>query len=341
MRWLVLFALLSSSGCFKARYLTQAARGQAELLLSARSISTVVDDKTVDARVRALLREVPRIKEFGKRHGLKPTGNYETYVQLHRPAVSWVVSACEPLRFEPMHWSFPVVGSVPYLGFFDPMDAAAYGRSLKSQGYDVDVRAVEAYSTLGWFKDPVLSSMIPPGDTTLAELANVILHESTHATAYVSGQGNFNESLASFVADTLTPLFLVERQGPDSKELAVWRDVETRYKARIEQLHETYLALDTVYQSRLSDDEKRAEKKRILDRARTGLRFRRELNNATLMGYRTYSATSDGFRILLESCERQMPRFLAKMRALSPSSFGVDQRDELDALLLLLAHQGC
>jgi len=336
----VLLVLFTSS-CFQARYLTQAARGQAELLAGARSIDSVVTDRAVDPRVRALLGQVATIKAFGKRHGLRPTGNYESYVQLRRPSVSWVVSACEPLGFEAKHWSFPIVGSVPYLGFFDPLDAAAYARSLEADGLDVDVRPVEAYSTLGWFKDPVLSSMIPPGETTLADLANVILHESTHASVYVPDQGFFNESLASFVADVLTPLFLKEREGPGSRSLAAWEARAVRGGVRVEQLHRTYAALERLYQSPLPDTQKRAEKKRILAAARAQLGWRRKLNNATLMQFKTYAAASSGFRAVYDSCAQDMPAFLRKMAALSGAVFGSAQRDELDTLLMLLVHQGC
>src|SRR5206468_11910645 len=131
------------------------------------------------------------------------------------------VSACEKLRFQSKVWNFPFVGSFPYLGWFDLEDGRSFARELKAEDngkWDVDLRGAAAYSTLGWFRDPVVSSMIPEGKEALGELVDVVLHESTHATYYISGQAFFNESIASFVADKLTPFYLDAKLGKGSEE---------------------------------------------------------------------------------------------------------------------------
>jgi len=205
-RLLLLVILVAGSGCFTTRYLLQAAGGQYELVHVARPLSVVKDDPGVPLRIRALLAKVPAIKRYGQLNGLTPTGNYERYADLKRPAAVWVVQGCKSLAFEPSRWEFPIVGTVPYLGFFDEKGARAFAAELSAAEpeLDVTVRTAAAYSTLGWFRDPVLSTMIPEGPEAFGELANVILHESVHATVYVKNQSAFDESLACFIADELT-----------------------------------------------------------------------------------------------------------------------------------------
>ncbi len=197
-------SVLLLSGCTTGRYLAQAGCGQIDLMLRARDLDRAVADPHVPARIRGLLAQVGAIKKFGERHSLRPTGNYHRYVELDRPVVVWVVQASDPLRFHSKTWWFPIVGRVPYLGWFERDAAYDFARELREEGLDVDVGGAEAYSTLGWFDDPVLSTMISDGDEAIGELADVVLHESVHATLYVDGQTRFNESLAEFTSDRLT-----------------------------------------------------------------------------------------------------------------------------------------
>src|SRR3972149_972032 len=196
---------LASAGCFSARYVAQATSGEFRILHAARPIPEAVADPRVPARIGRLLLSVRTIKAYARARGLRPTGNYESYADLRRSAAVWVVQGCAPLAFDVKRWRFPIVGTIPYLGFFDEGAARRYAGALaRQEGLDVDVRVASAFSTLGWFHDPVLSTMIPGTDDALGELANVVLHESVHATLYVKDQSAFDESLASFVADRLT-----------------------------------------------------------------------------------------------------------------------------------------
>ena len=176
IRFLTLWAgaallLLTQSGCLAFEYLPQAAAGQRDLIRRARDIDQLVQDGRVDGRMRQLLGQVSIIKSFGERHGLAPTPNYTKYVHVDRPAAVWVTSASAPLAFQSRSWSFPIVGSFTYLGWFHREEADRFAAKLAKEGLDVDVRGAGAYSTAGFFEDPIVSSMIAPGKLATGELA--------------------------------------------------------------------------------------------------------------------------------------------------------------------------
>ncbi len=340
-RALLLGAALVSQGCFSAGYLAQAARGELGILRAARSIPEVVAGGEVPAEVGRLLLSVRAIKAYGQAQGLEPTRNYGRYADLHRPAAVWVVQACAPLSFDVRHWSFPVVGSIPYLGFFEERAARSYAASLSPEGLDVDVRGAGAFSTLGWFRDPVLSTMLARGDAALGDLANTVLHESVHATLYVNDQSAFDESLASFVADRLTVRWLIAVLGSEAAETKGWIAAQARQRARLERLHRTYVALDSLYRSRATDAAKRAAKARILAAVQQDLGLARPLNNAALAGYETYDTGAPAFERLLAACGGSWPRFLGALRTLGESDFARPQQREFDEVIDRLARRGC
>ena len=194
---LTVLAVLALVGCTTVRYVAQASAGQVDLMVRARSLDAVIADETMPVATRELLKEVPKIKRFGEAHHLKPTANYHSYVGLDRKQVVCVVTAVEALRFRNKTWWFPVVGRVPYLGWFDCETAKCFAADLRAEGWDVDISGASAYSTLGWFDDPVLSTMIQgTREEALGGLVDVVLHESVHATLYIDNQTRFNESLA-------------------------------------------------------------------------------------------------------------------------------------------------
>ena len=343
MRRLALAALaLSTAGCFTAGYLGQAAGGELAILSAARPLSLVRADPATAPRVKALLARVPAIQAYGRRQGLRRTPGFGRYAELGRPAAAWLVLACAPLAFEPRHWTFPVVGSVPYLGFFDEGTARAEAARLaREEGLDVEVRAARAYSTLGWFRDPILSSMLPPGDAALGELANTVLHESVHATVYLADQSTFDESLAAFVADRLTLPWLSATLGPASPEVVAWQAAEARSEARSEGYRATSLALEALYRSSAPEAEKRAGKAALLERLRRDLGLAVAPNNATLAGFRTYGAASGGFERLLAACDGRWSRLMAAVATLRPEDFGRPQREDFEPVLDGLAGAGC
>ncbi|AUX46289.1 hypothetical protein SOCE26_077940 [Sorangium cellulosum] len=335
---LALISLLSA--CTQVRYVAQASLGQLSMAWRAEPLKDAASDARRPWRTRALLREVPHIKRFGERHGLTPTGNYRTYVELDRPAAVWVVSACEPLRFRSKTWSFPIVGTVPYLGWFDLDDARAFAAPLKAAGWDVDVRPAGAYSTLGWLEDPVLSTMIDDGDEALGELANVVLHESLHATLYLKGQTRLNESLANFVGNELAKVYLDERVGPSSVEKTSYLRGQERSEARVRALHAAYVELNRLYSSPAPDAEKRAEKQAVLARLAAKIGARRPLNNAALVQFRVYNSGAPELSALLATCGGSWPRFLGALRQLEDHRFSAPQ-ENIGKVVEPLIQAGC
>ncbi len=333
-------AALTQTGCFEAGYLLQAGEGQLDLVCRAHNIDRVLQDEDTRPEVRLQLEEVPRIKAFATEYGLVPTSSYEDYVQLDRPVAVWVVSAAPKLSFESLTWSFPIVGSVPYLGWFERSDAVEHAEKLALEGWDVELRGASAYSTLGWFRDPVLSSMLGDGTDGTGGLADVILHESLHATVYVKGQSGFNEGLATFVGDHLALAYLAKRYGEGSPEVAAYVLGESEGEKRTIRFRQAFADLDTLYKSKLSDADKLQKKKSYLTSLRAELHLKRPVSNATLAGFRAYHGGSKAFEALFDACGGDMKRFIAASRTVKESDFGSAQATKLDEVVKHLAERG-
>ncbi len=346
-RNLALFlALLSvgfaTSSCTSVKYLLQAGKGQLRLLNRARPLPDVIQDERTPPRIKFLLSQVEGIKLYGEKHGLKPTRNYTEYVKLEESAAVWVVTASDPLQFKPKVWSFPIAGSFNYIGWFKHEDAVDFGESIKKEeSLDVDVRGASAYSTLGWFRDAILSTMIPQGDSALGTLANTIIHESVHASIYVNGQSYFNESIASFVADKLTPIYLKEFHGKEDTKTKAYLENEIKGDQNVKRLHEAYQVLDELYKSKRTNDEKLSEKARILTKLKEDLQFKREINNATLVNFRTYGVGMKEFDMAFKKCGEDWSRFWKLMHSFKSESFGKEHTEEIGKPIEMAAKAGC
>lgn len=305
-------------------YLLSSGYYQAELLASRTPIDDVLADGKISAGEEQRLRLVGELKAYGKTLGLSSTDNYDT-IALGWDRTIWNLSACDELSFEPVTWWFPVVGRVPYLGFFDEKQARSRQKGLEGDGYDVHVRTAGAYSTLGWFRDPVLPGMLRWSEPDLAE---VVFHELAHATLWVPGSVNFNESFASFVGEQAARAWIVDRYGPDAKELADVDRKDRDWRRFEAQLHDLYKDLDKVYTDpALTDDEKRARKKelfgsmeaRILasdieDKSSYVASLKKSAwNNARLMQFRTYNSNEDWFKAIYERSDSRIDRFIARV----------------------------
>jgi predicted aminopeptidase len=183
--------------------------------------------------------------------------------------------------------------------------------------------------------------MIPEGDEAEGELANVILHESVHATLYVKGQSYFDESVANFVADHLTPEYLKQEKGSQSAELLSYLKSEDDGRERQKVLHDAYLDLDRLYSSKLSDEEKFAKKSEIFASLKAKLGIKRDINNATLIQYKTYNTGQAQFEELFSSCGKDWKKFLSSLQSLKPDSFKKPQQEDLAAVLKPLVDRGC
>src|ERR1044071_1847873 len=325
-------------GCLMTRYLTQAAHGQLDLLSRARPIDKVIRDPNTNIRVAAMLAEIPQIKQYGRSYGLTINRNYSTYSALGRPAAVWFVGAADPLAFKPVQWCFPIAGCFAGLGWFDEDDGVAHKLALDAEGYDTIIRPASAYSTGGWFPDPVLSAMLGGGTGALPGLANVILHESVRATVLVPDEPFFNESFASYIADALTDHWIAVRFGPGSPEALDWALGQALRLPVVARLLDAYQQLKRVYDGSDPRDKKLAAKARIIDDLVADLHMRRRPNNASLTETRIYNG---GLTALLEAhraCGDVRSLVLAG-KTLSRRDFAKTLQDDLAPIGKLLAER--
>jgi predicted aminopeptidase len=307
----------------KANYLAQQGLFQAELLYGRVPVEDVLASGTFDDEKERKLRLIGEVKAYGKEIGLSTSTNYDSINPTWDRTI-WNVSACEPLKFESVSWWFPIVGRMPYLGYFREVDADVKTRELAGQGYDAYRRTAGAYSTLGWFSDPVLPQML--GWTDLS-IADTVLHELTHATKWIPGSVQFNESFANFVGHEAAMRWWIARYGEDSDEVRTARDQDADRDRFSGMLRDTYKELDTLYRSDLEPNAKRNRKHAILAALPTrtaalGLhepaRYVRSVrsgvwNNARLVQFRTYNRSPEWFSAVLAQEGGDLRRFIARI----------------------------
>ena len=215
---LIALVLSALAGCETVGYYGQAIRGQAELLLARQRVADLIADPATPPALGTALRTSVDVLAFAESElGIAADGRYQSYVDLDRRAVVYNVFASPPYTLAPVQWCFPIAGCVSYRGYFARADARAKADALAAEGFDVHVGGVAAYSTLGWFDDPLLSTFIDRGDAALAEL---LFHELAHGVVYVPGDTAFNESFATFVGRKAVAQFLASRG--DGEMLDAW-----------------------------------------------------------------------------------------------------------------------
>lgn len=311
-------------GC-QISYLLKSAKGQWELFTSRVSIEDALQDPSLDEEQKRKLRLAQEAREFGEQHlGLKKTKNYTQFVQLNRSAVTYVVSAAPAWELKHHQWSFPIVGKVPYKGYFKEDDAKDEEKELKAQGLDTYLRGVSAYSTLGWFQDPILSSMLRSKDW---DLVNTIIHESTHATLFIKSSADFNERLATFIGNQGAEAFYRAREGADSPTVQKIHDENVDEKLFSEFMSKELKDLEAWYKTQPGDAKDRdlnlktARIKEIQERYKTVIQpqmrtdsYKRfpdlELNNARLMIYKTYLGDLKDFAAVFDKIGSDFPRFI-------------------------------
>jgi len=287
----VLLPLLS--GCY---ILTQG-YGQLRVLLDSRRIDDLLADPAVPDETKLKLLFVREVKSFGEHElGLARSANYESFYDTQGRPITYIVSACRKDRFQPYTWWFPVVGDVPYKGFFAKKDAEAEAAALEKQGYDVALGMAAAYSTLGYFPDPVLSTMLAYPDEQLAAL---ILHELTHGTVYLPGGTDFNEGLASFVGWQGALEFARKERGIASEAYNRTLRAFAAEERRDSRAREIYSKLDELYRSNPPRERVLEERARIAGP---------KVNNAEILMQRRYGRY-DQFREGFEKAEGDWRRF--------------------------------
>lgn len=228
-------------------YGLQQLKGQMHIICNARDVNECLNDATVPDSIKQKLLLIGEIRRYAVDSlGLKDSKNYTTLYDQQSKPVLWVLTACEPFAMKAYEWNFPLLGAVSYKGFFDKEIGLPEEAKLKAIFYDTEYSPVSAWSTLGWFRDPVLSNMLKRKEGQIAEL---IIHELTHATVYLPSNVDYNENLATFVGEQGAIRFLTYKYGADATQTLNYQ----HYKAD-ETVFGSYMVnacahLDSVYQS--------------------------------------------------------------------------------------------
>jgi len=290
--------------------------GQLYIIWNTVPVEEVLNDSSTSEEMKMKLRLIEEVRTYLEDSlGLNQTENYTTYYDQKDQPILWIVTASPEFEIKAYEWDFPILGRFPYKGFFDLASAEKEEKKMQKAGLDTEIDEVNAWSTLGWLKDPILSSMLKRSPARLAEL---IIHESTHATLYVKDGADFNENLASFIGVKGAEKFITEAYGTNSEQLLNYKLARKRnkiYKSymtiAIERLKEKYKHMGPE----LSIKEKRNLKKRWVNELKMGLletnyfddkiegkmkleKF--QLNNATLSGFSTYSSLQSEMETMYE-----------------------------------------
>ena len=325
-------SLLLLCGCLTPPgYLLKQGRYLLQYSWGARDIDALLASASTPSDTRDFLLRVKEIKRFGvERIGLRENASYTRYKEIDRNSLASVVSACDAVSFTPHNWEYPVLGKLPYMGFYERPDAEAEAARLREEGYDVIIREVEAFSTLGFLRDPLYSFMKRSSDFHIASL---LMHEQTHATLFVKGQAQFNEELATFVGEEGAFAWLREKHGANSPKYRAAVDERADSESFLAFVRELARALDEIYRGPLSREEKLVRKREIIDSyrerfaAETRPLFRSEpyrrmadprINNAWLSLYALYTDDIPLLRFYWERrCGSDLRRFLEAARKLA------------------------
>lgn len=318
-------ALLAS--CSTLNYYTQAAQGQLSLLSDARPIDDWLADPATNTTLRHRLETARQIRRFAvQQMGLPDNDSYKNYAALKRQYVLWNVVATPELSLKPLQWCFPVAGCVNYRGYYSKDEAQAYAKQLRAEGNDVEVGGVSAYSTLGWFNDPLISTFINYPD---AELARLIFHELAHQVSYVQGDSRFNESFASAVEEEGVALWLERFGNPAMRE--GYERYTVRRKDFLALLLKYRKELERTYAAIEPDETKRIAKARLFIALKEEYQvlkanwggyagydrfFAEPLSNAHLASIATYNDYVPAFRAMLRN-EKDFSAFYRKVNRLA------------------------
>jgi predicted aminopeptidase len=331
---LLLVAMLSLQSLLSGCYLMQAAQGQLAVSTKREPISNVIADPKTPSTIAARLRLIAAAREFASQElGLPDNESYRTYVNLKRDYVVWNVFATDRFSVDARQWCFPIAGCVVYRGYFSEQAAQRYARRARLNGSDASVAGTAAYSTLGHFNDPVLSSMLRWSD---AQIAATLFHELAHQVLYVPNDSSFNEAFASVVEEESTRRWLKHR---DANAINSWLLARTRGIEFTQLLLDARENLRVLYknaspQSRLNGElhyQKQIAfgrlkfdywqlKQRWNGYAGYDAWFNRTLSNADLISAATYQDCVPGLERLLESVDRDLPRFYEAASKLNAAS---------------------
>lgn len=246
------------SACESLSYYSQAAEGQLSLWWHSRSIDALIADETTNIELKQRLLLVQKIQNFAVSElGLPDTGSYQSYSDIGRTHVVWNVYAAKEFSLKPHEWCFPIAGCVTYKGFFSKQSAYNYADRLNNNGLDTFVSGVAAYSTLGWFDDPVLNTFIY---RERVQLAAMLFHELAHQQLYVPGDTTFNESFATVVEIEGVRRWLALNQSEDELAMARYQKSKAAHSDFVDTLMNARKRLDALYQKRIGPLEMRLKR---------------------------------------------------------------------------------
>jgi predicted aminopeptidase len=305
----LLAALALLPACQTVHFYQQAAGGQLEILRKSRPNSLVIQDPKTSPTLRRQLMAVGKIREFARDSlSLPGAASYGKYADIGREHVVWVLYAAPEFSLKPKTWHYPAIGELDYRGYFRQQETTALAQELKAAGYDVFIGGVDAYSTLGWFHDPVLNTFIDQSDIDVAE---TIFHELTHRKIFRSGDTEFNESLANTVAEEG-----VQRWLRHQNRIADLKKYQTRLLRRREfyiEIDRARQQLEALYASSLSLPVKREKKAAIFAVLRDDFReLRRRWGGHGLEGW-LHEDLNNGHLISLKIYADQMPAFATRL----------------------------
>ena len=309
---LVLLLVSGLIACETLSYYGQAARGQLAILWNREQITALLEQEDLDPDLRSKLGTVLAIREFATGELSLPAGDsYLSYVELNRQHVVWNVFAAPEFSVDPVRWCYPIAGCVSYRGYFSEAGASRYADRLVQEGYDVYTGGVDAYSTLGWFDDPLLSTVINRQDY---QLASLIFHELAHQQVYVPGDTTFNESFATSVEQEGLRRWLDQQGDSISLERALLEsERREQFVGLVTGFRDRFAEL---YEQELSETEKRRRKMALQQDMRAAYQrlkqawgeagsydrwFDSSLNNAQLSTVASYNDLVPAFQALLAS----------------------------------------
>jgi len=331
----LLTVLLSTTGCSTVSYYSQAVGGHLKLMRAREPIDKLLSADSTDVELREKLQTLVDARQYAvDTLGLPDNDSYNTYVETGRRYVTWNVVAAEEFSLRAKTWCFPVAGCVNYKGYFAEEDANEYAQELIDENLDVNVGGASAYSTLGWFDDPVLDTMLSGGDI---RYVGTLFHELAHQVLYIKDDSNFNEAFASFVEQEGIRIWLSDRDELD--RIKRYNDYLGRSADFSALLKTTREALQAVYGKDSTDDVKRAGKQAVLDKMQASYQdlkeswdgyagydgwFSRKVNNARLVSVATYRKLIPAFAAMYVDSNRELPAFYEKAKALA--ALPADQR---------------
>jgi predicted aminopeptidase len=326
----ILSLSIATSSCQMGYYI-RSAHNQFSMMSSRVSITEAFQSPNLNdiQKQKILLSQKARVFAF-ENLKLKRSENYSTYIDLKRPFVTWVVNAAEKWEMKNYEWNYPIIGAMPYKGYFSEAEAKEEKARMEAAGYDAYMRGVSAYSTMGWFQDSLLSSMLRYKDH---DVVNTIIHELVHTTIYIKSNSDFNERLAVFIGNKGTELFYKDLEGENSTTLKLISE-ENQDDQKFSQFISTELSeLSLWYQNnKLSTNEDLRQKRlqEIISRFETVIKpnlkttsydkFTKEpMSNARMGLFKTYMENLDDFEIVYVKYGSNLVRFIEAMKQLEDS----------------------